>query len=60
MRPLYAMPETFLPSRIFFLQHPPTLARARFPRSFFFFFSFGAKHSLNLFVRATRRSNLFH
>jgi len=27
---------------------------------FFYFFSFGAKHSLNLFVRATQRSNLFH
>lgn len=27
---------------------------------FFLFFSFGAKHSLNLFVRATQRSNLFH
>lgn len=36
-----------------------SLSRARFSR-FLFFFSFGAKHSLNLFVRATQRSNLFH
>lgn len=37
MHPLYTMPETFLPSRIFFLQYPLALARALslLPRFFF-------------------------
>lgn len=48
----------FYPLEFFFLQYPPILAHGRISR--FFFFLFGAKHSLNLFVRATQRSNLFH
>lgn len=47
MRPLYTMPETFLPSRIFFLWYPPTHSFSfsiSFPSSFFSF-------SLLFFVR---------